>query len=415
VFAFALNFGAVLVAALGYIGPAVAAIIHQGSSLAVILNCLRLLVEGKAVQDRPLERIWFSWKERLHRLRQKTGRALGGLVHEKGRNILLWTAWFFILLWLLSGLVIIGPDQVGVVQRFARLVEGELGPGVHYRWPWPVERVTRVAPHKVRTLEIGFRRSIEGGSEPRVYVWNTRHMSDRFRQVIEESLMLSGDENLVEVYGVVHYDISDPALFLFQTRNPEKLMRLTAERTLRWTIARVSLDEILTTALSALEEAWKKDLSQAHEDYGSGLRIQSVFLKHVHPPLEVVPAFREVATALEDRSTRINEAEGYLREQVPIAHGMARARLIEAAGYSESRIRRSQGESERFTSLAEAFQDAAETTVDRLYLETIERILAGKPKYITKGPHTTGRRRFLFFDSEDLGWLNLGGQEKGSP
>jgi HflK protein len=310
---------------------------------------------------------------------------------------------------MLSGLTLIGPEQIGVVQRFGRCVSSDLGPGIHYRWPWPVESVTRLAPRRLRAVEIGYRTNltpVTAGPEPQVYEWNTQHRLGRYQKVAEESLMLTGDENLVEVNGVVQYGIRDPALYLYHVKDPETLMRTAAERALRLSLARESLDAVLTSKRTEIENAWKTELTSKLDEYRSGLAVISVRLQDVHPPLEVVEAFRDVASALEEKSTRINEAEGYLREQVPLARGQLRGRILLAEGYSVARIERSRGESSRFSEQEQAYRHTPDVTAFRLYLETIERVLPNKTKYIVDAKKV-GRRRFLFLDSKDLNLLNL--------
>jgi regulator of protease activity HflC (stomatin/prohibitin superfamily) len=142
------------------------------------------------------------------------------------------------------------------------------------------------------------------------------------------------------------------------------------------------------------------------EEYRSGLEILSVKLQDVHPPLEVVEAFRDVASALEEKSTRINEAEGYLREQLPLARGQSRARILSAEGYARTRVDKSRGDSARFVERELAYRRAPDVTALRLYLESIEKVLPNKSKYIVDAKKV-GRRRFLFLDSKDLNLLNI--------
>ena len=411
-FAFGVNGIAILGAAFGYLSPPVAAIVHQAASLLVILNCVRLLVEGKAVEESRLAAAAASWRHRWQHWRHDVGmhgwQDLSRKLSHNRRALRDWSVATISLLWIFSGLAPVGPDQVGVVWRFGRLA-ASLDPGIHYRWPWPIEQVTRVAPRRVQVVEIGYRTNLEGvsGAEgPSVYEWNTQHRQGRYRKVAEESLMLTGDENLVEVNAVTQYHISDPAVYLFGVKEPENLIRAVAERTLRWIVARHPLDAILTDQRSQIEQAWKEELGETLKPYRSGLEVLSVRLQDVHPPVEVVEAFRDVASALEEKSTRINEAESYLLEQVPLARGQSRARLLAAEAYSKSRIERSRGESARFSEREQAYRKAPEVTSLRLYYEAVEQVLPNKRKYIADSKKL-GRRRFVFLDAKDLNLLNL--------
>ena len=407
-FAFGVNIAAVLGAAFGYLGPAAAAIVHQAASLLVILNCVRLLVEGRAVEpSRISASSWaHGWQHLPHFLAVEGPRSLSGWIKRNRSGIQAWALRLLISLWMLSGLTLIGPDQTGVVQRFGRLV-AQLDPGIHYRWPWPVESVTCLAPHLVRVVEIGYRTNLapsETAPEPAAYEWNTQHRRGRYRKIPEEGVMLTGDENLVEVNAVAQYRIKDPAVFLFRVKEPESRVRVAAERTLRWTVARMPLDAVLTRERTGIQAAWKKGMDQELSE--CGIEVLEVQLQDVHPPVEVVEAFRDVASALEEKTTRINEAEGYLLEQVPIAQGQAWARRVAADAYARGRIERSRGESARFVERHEAYRKAPDVTALRLYFETVEQVLPNKQKFITDS-RKLGRRRLLFFDSKDLNLLNI--------
>jgi HflK protein len=269
----------------------------------------------------------------------------------------------------------------------------------------------------VEVVEVGYRTVTapgESGPEPSVYEWNTQHRLGRYRKVPEEALMLTGDENLVEVNAAVQYRILDPRRFLFRVQDPPALLRAVAERTLRAAIAREALDGVLTTRRGRIELGWKEALAGVLGQYGSGVEVLDVRLQDVHPPLEVVEAFRDVATALEEKSTRINEAEGYRLEQVPLARGQEQARILGARAYSEARIERAAGEGLRFGLRQEAYRRNAPVTALRLYFEAIEQVLPNKPKTIADAKKL-GRRRFLVLDAKDLNLLNVVDPRPGTP
>jgi Cu+-exporting ATPase len=403
VFAFGVNFLAVGLAAFGKLSPAVAAIVHQGASLAVILNCVRLLYEGRAVAPARGGGLGARLADRLHHLRHVVIDHGGDRVREglaRGwRPVLRWALYAAVPLWLLSGLVAIGPSEVGLALRFGRLTGAPLEPGLHWRLPWPVVKIARVEPRRVRVAEVGFRsQQVPAGAvEPAAYEWNTRHDAGRYQPVLEESLMLTGDENLVEAYGVVHYAVSDPAAFLLRARDAAELVRTTAETTLRWTVARLPLDAVLTSERSAIEQSWARSLAERLARYDVGVEVVSSHLIDAHPPLEVVEAFREVASASEERTRAINEAEGYQLERIPVARGEAQASLHAAEGYRERLQRRSTGDSAAFRLRAKEFAAHPDVTRFRLYAETIDQVLPDKRKVITAGG-AGGRRRFLYLE-----------------
>jgi membrane protease subunit HflK len=316
--------------------------------------------------------------------------------------VLTWGAGVAGALWIATSAVVIGPDQVGVVQRLGRLRTPDLEPGLHLRWPWPLERITRLRPERVRAVDVGFRRQAAGdGAVRQAFEWDIRHTEGPVRQVLDESLMLTGDENLVEAYGVVEYSVSDPARFLFGSRDPERLVHVTGERTLRWRLAEHSLDDILTVHRGTLEEEWRDDLQRTLDGYEVGIRVLAAHIEHVHPPVEAVPAYRDVASAQEERTTVVNRADAYALEQIPLARGNGRALLHGAEAYRDRRVERSRGEADRFARLAAAQAFAPRLTTFRLYIDGIEDVLPGKPKYLVTG-HRTGTRRFVFFDPDNL-------------
>ena len=402
VFAFGVNFAAVGLAAFGRLSPAMAAVVHQGASLLVILNCVRLLYEGRAVAPSRRRDLGARLFDRAHELRHAVvdhgGERLREAARRHWRPALRWTARAVVPIWLLTGFVAVGPAEVGLALRFGRLAGEPLRPGLHWRWPWPVVEIARLEARRVRIAEVGFRTQELAGdvAEPAAYEWNTRHDSGRYRPVLEESLMLTGDENLVEVYGVAHYAVSDPAAFLLRARDTAELVRVTAETALRWTVARLPLDAVLTNERSAIEEAWARALDQALVPYGIGVEVVSAHLIDAHPPIEVVEAFREVASAHEERTRAINEAEGYQLERIPLARGEGEATLRAAEAYRQRLRHESAGESAAFRMRAREFAAYPDVTRFRLYAETVEEVLPDKRKFIASG--AAGRRRFLYLE-----------------
>ena len=420
IFAFGINFVAVGFAAFGWLPPAAAAIVHQAASLLVILNCVRLLYEGRAVaarEDRgfgrfrilagPVEGLVAGWKG-FNAGRRATVHRLEHALEDSPARIraaaprLVRAAPFALAaIWAASGLRMIDPQEVGLVQRFGRHVGGELGPGLHLRWPWPVDRVTRVEPDRLRMAAVGSPRgatlsdtATEAGAEPS-YEWNVRHAGFDETPPLER-LMLTGDENLVEVAARIHYRVADAAAFAFATADPALLVETSAERSLRTVLAGHSLDDVLTGKRDGIEKAWHAHLSALLGSLGAGVEVVSATVQDAHPPLDVVDAFRDAASALEERETLIDEAEGYALERLPIARGEARRQLLEAEAYRNRRVEAGRGGSERFELRAGAYRRANDLHRFRLQLQTIEGSLAGKPKLITDA--TGGRKRFVFVD-----------------
>jgi Cu+-exporting ATPase len=405
-FALAFNLAAIVAATLGVIGPAGAAATHQVSALLVVLNSLRLLAYGKLGESLWLKRGRLFLRETRHRAQHLTEDQLPRFSLHAARHwledhraqIIRCGLVTLPLLYLSSGVTIIGPDELGVVQRFGQKLATPLGPGLDYRIPWPVERVTRLKPHRIQVAEIGFRTLAPAGStEPAVYEWNLQHRSGRYEKRADESLMLTGDENLIEVNAVVQYAVGSPETFLFSTTDPHNVIRTAAESVLRLLLGQASLEAALTTGRSEIERQAKGLMQSRLDTYQSGLRVVAVQLQDVHPSVEVVDAFRNVASAFEEKNTLINQAEAYRNEQLELARGQALARLAEAAGYTTDRANRAAGDAERFNQAVEAFRRARGVTETRLYLETIEQVLAGKKKMIVDSSKF-GRRQMLFID-----------------
>ncbi len=416
IFAFGINFVAVGFAAFGWLPPAAAAIVHQAASLLVILNCVRLLYEGRAVaarEDRgfgrfrllagPVDGLVTGWRA-FNTGRRATVHRLEHALQDSPARIrsaaprLLRAAPFALAaVWAASGLRMIDPQEVGLVQRFGQHVGGELGPGLHLRWPWPVDRVTRVEPDRLRMAAVGSPREAGAGEAgaPASYEWNVRHAGFDDTPPLER-LMLTGDENLVEVAARIHYRVADAAAFTFATADPALLVETSAERSLRTVLAGHSLDDVLTGKREGIEKAWHTHLAALLKSLGAGVEVVSATVQDAHPPLDVVDAFRDAASALEERETLIDEAEGYALERLPIARGEARRQLLEAEAYQNRRVEAGRGESERFELRAAAYRRANDLHRFRLQLQTIEGSLAGKPKLITDA--TGGRKRFVFVD-----------------
>jgi modulator of FtsH protease HflK len=223
-----------------------------------------------------------------------------------------------------------------------------------------------------------------------------QHRTGRFQRRVEESLMLTGDQNMIEVNAVVHYEMSRPADFLFQQLDAETTVRTAAESALQTTVSAAPLDDVLTTGRQAIESRAMEALQRKLGRYGAGVRVIRVKLLDVHPSLEVVDAFRDVSAAFEEKNRLINEAEGYRNVQIALARGNAEARLKSAAAYKASRRLRAEGDGSRFELAESAFDTAPAIHRFRLYLETMEQVLPGKKKLILDT--SNGRRHLLLLE-----------------
>jgi len=268
-------------------------------------------------------------------------------------------------LWLFTGVYMVGPDEVGVVRTFGEYTRVAQS-GLNYHFPYPIEQVNTPAVTEVKRIEIGFRTLRNG----------------QYRTVEKESLMLTGDENIVDAEMIVQYKIKDPVAYLFKIVEPELTVREAAEASLRTVVGRNKIDETLTTGKFQIQEGTKTQLQLILDKYESGIHVVAVQLQDVSPPKEVIGAFKDVASAKEDKNRMVNQAEGYRNDIIPKARGEAEAMIRDAEGFRESRIKRSEGDAVKFTTILKEYRKAKSITQKRLYLETMERVLPGIEKII---------------------------------
>lgn len=275
--------------------------------------------------------------------------------------------------WLLSGIYIVDEGKRGVVLRFGRYVD-TTQPGPHWRLPFPFERHYIVDVEQRRAEEIGYR---SGGRE-----------NAAGRSVPKEALMLTKDENIVDVRISVQYQIKDPRAYLFNVVDPELTLRQVVESAIRETVGKSSMDFVLTEGRSDVV-ADVKELSQKILDgYGTqavpgvGLQITNVNLQDAQPPEDVQDAFADAIKAREDEQRQKNEAEAYSNEIIPKARGQGARRLEEAAAYREQVVAQAEGEASRFEQLLAEYNKAPQVTRERLYLETMEQIMEKNSKVL---------------------------------
>lgn len=269
--------------------------------------------------------------------------------------------------WLLSGIYIIDEGTRGVVLRFGRYVDTTM-PGPHWHIPWPVERVETVNVEQVRVEEIGYRSG--GGTQPVT------------RAVPREALMLTQDENIVDIRLAVQYQVKDPQAYLFNVRDPDLTLRQVIESATREAVGKSTMDFVLTEGRAEIVAQVRRLGQEVLDQYGAGLQLITVNLQDAQPPEEVQPAFAEAIRAREDEQRLINEAQAYANEIIPKARGQAARRLEEAEAYREEITAQAEGEASRFTQLLTEYLKAPVVTRERLYLETIQSVLTNASKVL---------------------------------
>jgi Cu+-exporting ATPase len=364
IFAFGVNIVGILVTAWlwpifapaswqGY-SPLAAVVYHQIGSLAVLLNAMRLLWFGRATTN--AARI--DWEFRLKKVDLwidrylNFGEALHWLGHHR-RIALATVGGLALLVYFLSGFTQIGPDELAVVSRFGRPLDGDLGPGLHWCWPWPIDQVASVRPDRVHLVEVGFRSSPGRTVGPSAAGWSSAHTGEGVSRFPEEAVMISGDGNLVEVQATVRYTVSDAPTYLFAAGNVDGIVRSATEAVLREIVGSRPFAELLTSARGLVQKQALELLVSRCADAapgGLGIRLEGVSIHDLHPPQEVVEAYHDVTQAMERRDQRINEA----RAKAISTEREAEAKALET-------IRQAKAAALEKTTLAEALRDAFRT------------------------------------------------------
>ena len=272
-------------------------------------------------------------------------------------------------IWLASGFYRVLPDEQGVVLRFGKYVN-QTQPGLHYHLPFPVEKVLTPKVTKVNRIDVGYRSASDTGRATSV--------SD----VPEESLMLTGDENIVDIDYSVFWIIKDAGKFLFNIQSPEDTVKSVAETAMREVIAKNGIQSILTEGRAQIEIDTQNIMQEILDSYDSGISITQVQTQKADPPKEVIDAFRDVQAAKADKERAQNEAEAYANDVIPRARGEAAQILQQAEAYKQEVVALAEGEASRFLAIYNEYRKARTVTQERMYLETMEKVMADINKII---------------------------------
>jgi Cu+-exporting ATPase len=421
--------------------PIAAVIYHQLGSLAVLLNSMRLLWFERTGTNRVLQRGQRvfknidAWMEKYLNVDDW----LHGLSHAWR-----WVAAGAVVLLLagyaLSGLTVIQADEQGIRRRFGQPV-AELGPGLHWCWPWPVEDVVRERADRVRTVEIGFRADAKGGSKSAtVFSWSSSHGDDGIKRIADEAVMITGDGNLVEVQASVRYRIVDLSRAAFGVSDVDETVRAAAESVLRSTVAGRSFSELLTHQRAALQQLILAKLEERCREYDLGIKLDGFTLHDLHPPQEVVLSYYEVTRAMEARRRMVLEAQTDEKRVVREAEAQQKRIILTAEAQKDAAIREAQAVHDVFLQQSEArqrigldheyglFLGAVDELLEgadpaavydryherraralethaalmdfRLYWERLGQALKGREMVLIDADKIAGRRQLLFFDLE---------------
>ena len=275
-----------------------------------------------------------------------------------------------LIVWTLSGLYRVLPDEQGVVLRFGKFVK-TTQPGLNYHFPYPIENVLTPKVTKVNRIDIGFRSERDTG-----------FTSGGVADVPEESLMLTGDENIVNIDFSVFWVIKDAGKFLFKIQDPQGTVKAAAETAMREVIARSNIQPILTEGRSIIETDTQQIIQEILDEYNSGIQITQVQTQKADPPDQVIDAFRDVQAARADMERSKNEAEAYANDVIPRARGEAAKILQAAEAYKKEVVAKAEGEASRFLAIYNEYAKAKVVTQERMFLETMEKVLADINKII---------------------------------
>ena len=311
-------------------------------------------------QQDPLAQVLQELTEILQKGRQHLGgfklKQAAMVVVLAGLIITATTAWFTVQ-----------PEETGIIQRFGKVMRTS-GPGLHFKLPFGIETVRLLPTARVLKEEFGFRTMSSVPGEKTRYAPSGSHE--------EESLMLTGDLNVIDVQWIIQYRIEDPIFFLFQVRDTEKTIRDTTEAVMRRAVGNRLGSDVLTTGRVTVATEAKVEIQKILSAYQTGVRLVTVELQDVTPPDSVKPAFNEVNESRQDKERTINIAQERANREIPKARGVATQSISEAEGYALERINRAKGEATRFTAILAEYQSAPQVTRRRLYLEAMTDFLA---------------------------------------
>ncbi len=293
-----------------------------------------------------------------------------------------------VIIFILTGLYTIDPEEVGVIQRFGKYIN-TTEPGLHFKIPFGVDRLTKVKVKHVYKEEFGFR-TLQSGVQ-------TKYSA---RSYDYESIMLTGDLNIADVEWIVQYRIKDPVKYLFNIRNVVETIRDLSESATRQIVGDRSGDEVIVLSRKEIADEIQILLQQKLDDYEAGIGIYTINLQNVNPPERVKPAFNDVNSAKQEKERILNEAWQQYNKIIPEAKGKAKRTIEEAEGFAVNRVNRAEGDADRFIKMYNQYKNAKSITKKRLYLETMQKIL---PKV----------EKVFIIDEDQAGILPLLNLDKG--
>jgi len=317
----------------------------------------------------------------------------------KKRGLGLVVAGFVFAVYLLSGVYTVRPGEVAVSTIFGKQMHQSIPEGLHYRLPWPFETIETVDVSDIRRVDVGVTPQETPSLFPQKSLSDVQAASGSHAghggqakskatetapalPISTNNQFFSGDENILETRMTIQYQIKDAADYLFQTSDPDALVTFAVRAAVTEFFGQMPVDDLLTVAKSQIQKRIAQKAQNMLEEYGTGLYIVNVNLQEVNPPADVAEAFRDVASAKEEREEKINKAQGYWNSVIPEARGKAHKTISDAEGYRENIINQARGDADKFSAMLNEYRRAKKVTEYRLYLETIEKILGKTKKFV---------------------------------
>ncbi len=294
-----------------------------------------------------------------------------------------------VAVWLASGFYIVDTGERGVVLRFGKFIE-TTQPGPNWHLPWPIESVQVVNIEQVRTVEVGYRNNVKS-------------------KMLKESLMLTDDENIIDIQFAVQYTLKDPEDYLFNNRSPDDAVRQVAESVMSEIVGKSKMDYVLYEGRADVAARATKQIQDALDRYKTGISISRVTLQNAQPPQEVQGAFDDAVKAGQDRERLKSEGQAYANDVIPKARGMAARLAEEAAGYQQSVIANAEGDASRFKQILVEYNKAPAVTRERMYQDMMQQVLSNTTKVLVDS--SKGGNNLLYLPLDKL--MNMSGQ--GTP
>ncbi len=383
--------------------PLAGVIYHQIGSLLVLLNSMRLLTFERAAVRASSNRLkgvlQFTdrWIERITNVDE----LLHDLSHH-WKRIASVVVGIGLVTHVLSGITQVGPDEVAVVRLFGRPLAEDLGPGLHWCWPYPVESVVRIKPAQVRTVEVGYRivrdPIFKGDEKKAASTWLSQHEGEGVLRVPEEAQMPTGDGNLIEMLATLHFRVREPRRYLLEVKDPDEILRSTLEAMLREAAAGESFLEMLTERRAEFQRESFARLKRRIEAYGEpglGVTLENLSLRDLHPPPQVVPAFHGVAQAAEDHDRRVKDAEAEAIRVRRQAEGDATELVRKAEAAAKKTVSAAETERDAFLAWHRVRNELSPKAEAVLYADTTARMIAGQDPASAWTDHCRRRRERL--------------------